>query len=201
MSPNSLNSSLAGPTVIIPVIQMVAELKKTLKSRVIAPENLKRYDDYFHAVLRVYPEPYQVHADSYIDTLSLTVVMPLQVARFILYRHNLSVWSQTHERNDAINRMAIVALDTVRYLRRSMQSPPSSPMHSPQSSPSPSWQDLLKSQSSNLLCRHLWRCALVLCFRGDLESAAVCIRASAVIGPMRKHNIDCGRNLSFFLEK
>ena len=175
-------------------------MKKTLKSRVVAPENLKRYDDYFHAIMRVYPEPYQVQADTYLDALSLTVILPLQVARFMLYRHNLSIWSQAHERTDAINRMAAVAVDTVRYLKRSMRSPPSSPTQSSHSRHSPSWQELLKSQSSNLLCRHIWRCTLVLSFRGDFENAEVCIRASTVIGPMRKHNIACGRNLAYFLD-
>jgi hypothetical protein len=178
---------------------MISEMKKMMKARVITPAILKTYDDYFSSILRSCPEHYQPHGEGFMDALTLTVVIPLQVARFILYRHNLNIWSQPHERTDALNRMMSVAQDTVRFLKRTMQNPPSSPRRSPY--PAAGWQEMLKAQASNLLSRHIWRCTLVLCFRGEFEAAAVCIRASSVIGTMRKHNIACGRNLACFLDR
>jgi len=42
---------------------------------------------------------------------------------------------------------------------------------------------------------------MALAFRANFDGALVCVRACRAIGDMRKINIACGRNLSYFLER
>jgi hypothetical protein len=184
---------------VIPVIRFTAQLKKTLSDHVISQPTLTTYDEYFRSILNGFPEQYQLESQSYLEPLALNALIPFQLARFQLYRHNLNAYCSPHERTDAINRCHMVALDTVQYILRSMQTPPSSPDDS--SPTGKTWQDLLNASAQNLLCRHVWRCTLILCLRGEFTAALTCIRFSAAIGETRKLNIACGRYLSFFLDK
>jgi hypothetical protein len=185
--------------IIIPVIRFIGQLKKTLKAPVISKSVLRTYDEYFQAILRTYPEQYQHHADVYLEPFCLNAIIPLQLARFQLYRHNLNTHASPQERTEALDRCVSVALETTRYFSRSMRAPtPStnSPGHATQS-----WRDLLLASMDNTTCRHIWRCTLVLCFRGEYNAALTCLRVARTIDDARKLNIACGRNLSFFLEK
>jgi len=175
---------------------MVSELKKTLKSPTIPQATLKTYDEYFRMILSSYPEECQPHSDTYLDPFTLTLCIPLLSARFILYRHNIKPYATPPDRSDAITRIATIAQDTVRLLARTMQPPPN---HN--GDRTASWSDLLKAQADNATCRHLWRCTMALAFRGDFEGALACVRVCRAIGDMRKINIACGRNLSYFLER
>jgi len=52
-----------------------------------------------------------------------------------------------------------------------------------------------------MLCTHLWRCVLILCFRAEYAAALACVHVSSTIGDLRRVNIACGRNLAFFLDR
>jgi hypothetical protein len=52
-----------------------------------------------------------------------------------------------------------------------------------------------------MACLHLWRCMLVLCFRGDYDAAFMCLHVSTAIGKTRKINSACGKHLVFFLDQ
>jgi hypothetical protein len=185
--------------IISPVIRFIGQLKTTLKSPVVSRTTLKTYDDYFHAILCTYPEQYQHHSDVYLEPFCLNAIFPLQLTRFQLYRHNLNAHSSPQERTEAIDRCVSVALETTRYLSRTMRVP-----NSPTDSSGyaiQSWRDLLLASMSNTTCRHIWRCTLMLCFRGEYNAALTCLHVSRTIDDARKLNIACGRNLSFFLEK
>lgn len=199
------------PTVI-PIVRFISQLKTTLKSRIIAPQTLRTYDEYFNAVMSTFSETFQIQSSSYLEPHNLTVAFFLQSARFHLYRHNLSSLCSPVERVDAMNRCHSVAKDTVRYITRTLQSPPSSPDangqhgHRPFSEPdiavsnTDRWQASVRSTALDISCAHLWRCTLILCFRGDYSSALMCVRMSAVIGDLRHVNMACGRYLTFFLD-
>lgn len=201
LSPTNSRQAMATPVLMMPVVRVVANLRSAMKARVIPPTTLKQYDEYFRSVQNEYPPQVRPHVDSYLDPFSLSVCFPLEAARFLLFRHNINIYAQPHERTDAINRILAVAQDSARLISRTMQPPPSSPNNSSHPGQRPSWQDLMKSQASNGICRHIWRCTLVLAFRGDYDAALTCIRASSAIGAMRLHNIACGRYLSHFLDK
>lgn len=178
-------------------MRFISQLKKTLKARLIAPATLKTYEDYFTAIMSSFPRPYQLNSDQYLEPHALHVVFMLQMARFHLYRHNLSSSCPPANRVDAINRCLSVAHDTVRYICRSLPSPPSPSANS--SYPDREWRTGLKSTVSNYFCVHLWRCIMFLCLRGHYESALKCIQLSSTIGEMRRINVACGRNLSHVL--
>jgi len=201
LSPANSIQSKATPALMMPVVRMVSEMRKTMKSQVISPATLKTYDEYFRMIQASFPQQVHPHVDTYLDPFSLSVCFPLMAARFILYRHNINIFAQPCERVDAISRILTIAQDSARLISRTMLPPPTPPHSSPRSQQHASWRDLMKSQASNGICRHIWRCTLVLAFRGDYDSALVCARASEAIGSMRKFNIACGRYLSHFLDR
>ncbi|KAF2423763.1 hypothetical protein EJ08DRAFT_700880 [Tothia fuscella] len=198
------NSSASSPnhstiSVVMPVIRFLGQLKQTLKSQVISRAVLNSYDEFFRAIMETYPDQYQYHSETYLEPFCLNGIVPLQLARFQLYRHNLNPQCSQQERSEALDRCLSVALDTIKYVSRSMRTP--SPSIDNSGYPKQSWRDLLLASITNTTCRHMWRCSLVLCFRGEYSAALTCLQVLRTIDDARKLNIACGRNLSFFLDK
>lgn len=193
-----------GLIAVIPVVRHYAQLKKTLKSRTIAPGTLATWEEHFKAIMASYPDPFPIFSQAYLDPRFLFAACTLQSARLFLYRHNLSPACRAEDRRDAIDRCVQAAKDTAHYVQRSMQQPSSSPS-SASGYYSPvhmsNWAARLRTMAPAFFCNHLWRCALILCLRMEFASALTIVQASASIGDLRKNNIACGRNLSFFLER
>ncbi|KAF1985211.1 hypothetical protein K402DRAFT_413376 [Aulographum hederae CBS 113979] len=190
---------------MIPVVRFVSQLKKTMKAAVIAPATLKTYDDYFTAITSTFPKEYSSYSSTFLEPEGVYVVTFLQTARFQLYRHNLSTTCPRPERLDAIKRCLSVARETARYVSRGAQTPPQSPQQykragESQSHDQETWQTRIHAIASNSFCTHMWRCILVLCFCADYSTALSCARICSVIGPLRKINLGCARNLVFFLD-
>src|SRR6202012_5720410 len=189
---------------IIPVVRFIPQLKKTLKSATIAPATIDTYDDYFRSILRSYPDALQPQHRDTLEPYWLQAVLPLQAARLLLYRHNLTTLCSPRERADALQRCLAPAYDTLRYIRRCLGTPPDggteneaaddAPMAAPPA-------ESIRFQADNFVCKHVGRTTLMLCYRGDSRAAATCARYSAAVGDVRKVNIACGRNLSFLLER
>jgi hypothetical protein len=64
-----------------------------------------------------------------------------------------------------------------------------------------SWAARLRTMAPAFFCAHVWRCILVLAFRGEYAHALTLIQVSAAVGDLRRNNMACGRHLSFFLDK
>jgi hypothetical protein len=188
---------------VILVVRITAQLKKTLKSRVIAAATLATYDDHFNTIMAAFPEPFKRDSPSPLDPRLLMAACTLQTARFFLYRHNLSPACRIVDRRDALDRCVEVAVDTARYINRSMQQGSRSSERPPYYTPTDmaNWAARLRTMAPAFFCTHLWRCALVLCLRLQFGPALTIVQASASIGDLRKNNIGCGRNLAFFLDK
>ncbi|KAF2672623.1 hypothetical protein BT63DRAFT_132455 [Microthyrium microscopicum] len=188
---------------IIPVIRLIPQLKRTLKSPNIASATLATWDEYFHSIIKSYPEHLQNNSTQSLEPFFLHSVFPLQVAQMLLYRHNLTTLCSPQERHDALNSCIRVAYDTVGYIRRVMRTTPPSPDGPMINSldQSKTLNDRIRVQADNFICKHIWRTTLMLCFRGDYAAALECVRMSMVIDDMRKINIACGRNLSWFLSQ
>jgi hypothetical protein len=188
---------------IIPVIRLIPQLKKTLKSPTTARATLTTWDEYFHSIMKSYPEHLQTTSTQPLEPFLLHGVFPLQMARILLYRHNLTTHCTPQERNEAMSSCLRAAYDTAGYVRRVLRSPPSSPDGAPinPSDERSALNDKIRVQADNFICKHLWRTTLMLCFRGDYAVALECVRFSIIIGDMRKVNVACGRNLSWFLSQ
>ena len=184
------------------MVRIIAQIKKTLKSRFIAAQTLSTYDEHFKTIMASLPEDFQIHSQSYLDPRLLTAVCSLQSMRFFLYRHNLTAACRRAERRDALDRCLSVAKDTAHYISRTI-SPPQNAGVSGYYSPAhmANWAARLRTQAPTAFCTHLWRCTLVAIFRFDFAVALTLVQASAAAGDMRRVNGSCGRYLSFFLEK
>lgn len=198
--PPAASRGANGLIAVVPVQRITAQLKKTLKSRVITNATLNTYDEHFKSIMASYPDPYPINSQAFLDPRLVTAACSLQVTRLFLYRHNLSPACRPDQRRDALDRCISVARDTAHYIQRSMQQP-SSPSGQAYYAPSPAWQARLRTMAPAFFCTHLWRCALILCMRLEWEAASTIIQASAAIGEMRKNNTACGRNLAFFLDQ
>ncbi|KAL9089764.1 MAG: hypothetical protein Q9165_005558 [Trypethelium subeluteriae] len=205
-----------GLSALIPIVRMIPQLKKTLKSPIVAPATLDTYDEYLRSLARSLPDMFRVENNQPIDPAMVCLSASIQGIRMFLYRHNLSTLCTREARREAIDRCVSVGEDTARLVARSMLSP-SSPSHqhghghnhpdTPEygdyvdTSQGSEWQRRLVSMTPSMTCAHFWRCTLFLSLRGHYTSALTLVRASAAVGNLRKNNIACGRNLRFFLDR
>ena len=198
-----------GLSALIPIVRMIPQVKKTLKSPVVAPGTLDTYDDYLRALLHSLPDMFHLESSQPIDPAMLSLCLSTQSIRMFLYRHNLSTMCSREARRDAIDRCIAVGQDTARVITRSMLGPssPNQQYQNPEigdyvdTGHGSEWQRRLAAMFPSMSCTHLWRCTLFLSLRGHYSSALTLVRASAAVGELRKNNIACGRNLRFFLNR
>jgi hypothetical protein len=169
-------------------------LYQALRSSVILPQALQSFDEEFRAKAMLLPEAYRNGSQAALETTAITPLFTLLSAQFHLYRRNLTPACRLPERAEALSRCVSVAQETARYISRILYSPPKPESDKP-------WQARVALVASTMACLHLWRCMLVLCFRGDYDAAIMCLHLSSAIGNTRRINIECGKNTAFFLEQ
>jgi hypothetical protein len=165
-------------------------LPQALRSSIITHSTLQSYDERFHSKFVHLPASCHPGSDTPIEPAALPALITLQVARFLLYRRNISPISHPADRLEALQRCSSVARDTAAYISRTLAA----------SASEKDWRLRISQIASNMACTHLWRCTLVLCLRAEYEAALMCLRTSSAIGDIRQINMDCGKNLAFFLE-
>ncbi|EAS32195.3 transcription factor [Coccidioides immitis RS] len=181
----------------IHVLRSASQLAKALKSQVISPETLEKFECHFRMCLGSFPPEYAVNSNQYLDPQSLPPIICLQNTRLVLHRHNLSPACSPEMRRTALEQCLAVAHDTTRILTRCMRSPGSLDSSGPGTG---EWRYLLAAAANTVLCTHIWRCILLLLFKAEFSAALVCIQASAAIGDVRTVNNAAGRYISFFLK-
>ncbi len=184
---------------MLPLVRHIGQVKEALQNPAIAPITLHTFDSYLESIALALPEPLRPDSASYVDPNFFWVATSPNNARLLLHQHNLSPRCTPEERANALANCASAARGTALLIRRSFQAPPSIP--DPYNNPAPPWDQRVRSTASSLLCTHLWRCILLLSLTLDFNAALICLRVSSTIGPLRKINTACGRNLSFFLDR
>jgi hypothetical protein len=188
---------------VIPVIRIIPQLKKTLKSPTISRATLDTYDAYFRSILSSYPENLQINVDSPLEPCFLHAVIPLQVARQLLYRHNMTPQCSVSERKAAIDRSSSAAEDTLTYIKRCFRW--RGPLSEGETANDSDGQEQLRKEvrfhANNFVCMHIWRTTLIFCLKQNFQAALICAQLSKIIGDMRLINIGCGRYLSRFLQR
>lgn len=209
IGPNGLHNASAGQSApntliaFIPVVRAIYQLKKTLKARSVTSATLKIYDEHFKSIMDSLPDPFPITSTTPLDPALLHPALCLHIARFFLYRHNLSIACRPHERKDALDRCVQVAKDTAYYIWRSTpaaMSPGQPCIHPPDMSNS-EWRSRIRVSAPIFLCTHFWRCTLVLSLCAEYGPALTCLGAMSAVGEHRKINIACGRNLAFFFDR
>lgn len=178
----------------IQITRLYAQLMQTLKSNTIPSETLQLFDEHFRSKMLLLPETYRIGSTAIFEAAALPTVFTLLTARFHLYRRSLSPVCQSVERAEALHRCLAVAQDTAKYISRALHCP-----SKPESEKS--WHARVAPIASNMVCLHLWRSTLILCLRGEYDAALMCLHLSNAIGKLRKVNVACGRNISFFLDQ
>jgi hypothetical protein len=189
---------------VIPVTRVIPQLKKTIKAATISRATLETYDEYFHSIILSYPEKLQVQSEQPLEPYLLQAVFPLQAARQLLYRHNLSPQCSNLERREAVERCLSAAFDTLHYVTRCLRWRPSpASSHEPVSDTAAQEQlwNTIRFHANNFICMHIWRTTLMFCLKRKFQAALTCVKLSKAIGDARQVNIACGRFLSFFLQR
>ncbi|KAF3481240.1 fungal specific transcription factor domain-containing protein [Arthroderma uncinatum] len=186
--------------VIVHIMRCVSQLTKALKSSVISSDTLELFDRHFRMCLNTFPADYHMQSNQYLDPRSLSPVIILQNTRLVLHRHNLSPACPPETRSVAMNHCLAVARDTTGILTRCMRSPTSAEPGSPSKANGDDWRYLLAAAATSVICKHIWRCILLLLCRADYAAALVCIQASSAIGDARAANVASGRYIAFFLK-
>lgn len=190
---SSSGTLYTGFLAVIQITRLYMPLYQALKSSFIHPRVLQNFDEQFRAKAMVLPEAYGKGSQAVLDTAAIPPIFSMLSAQFHLYRRNLTPSCLPNERAEALGRCTLVAQDTAMYISRSLHSPPKLESDKP-------WQTRVIFVASNMICLHLWRCMLVLCFRGDYDAALMCLHLSSAIGNTRRINVECGKNILFFLD-
>ncbi|KAF3891955.1 Fungal specific transcription factor domain-containing protein, variant [Trichophyton interdigitale] len=186
--------------VIVHIMRCVSQLTKALKSLVISSDTLELFDRHFRACLNSFPADYHMQSNQYLDPRSLSPVIILQNTRLVLHRHNLSPGCPPEIRNIAMDHCLAVARDTTGILTRCMRLPTPGEPGAPSKVNGDDWRYLLAAAATSVICKHIWRCILLLLCRADYAAALVCIQACSAIGDARAVNIASGRYITFFLK-
>lgn len=193
--PRAAQTAFTGFAAVIQVTRLFWPLYQVMKSNITTPETLQSYDEKFYAKLLLLPESYHSASDLPLEPAALTPLFTLQYARFTLFRRNISPVCAQAERTEALRRCVAVAQDTARYISRTLQTSPVLP------DSETAWGTKVTKIASNLICIHLWRCMLILCFHAEYDAALMCLRLSSHIGDIRKINTACAKNFAFFLDR
>jgi hypothetical protein len=178
----------------IQAARLYPHVHRTLRSGVVTTQSIQTIDEMSHSTLLLFPDSHQPSSDAPLESVALPPLIALQTTRFLLYRCNMSPGCEPSERAEALHRCTLIAQDTAKYISRVI--------HAPSGTSDPEgWRTKFVQIGSNMVCLHIWRCMLMLCFCGDFEAALMCLRLSAAIGTLRKINVACGKNLAFFLDR
>lgn len=183
-----------GSLAVVQITRMYAQLYQTLKSSMITPQTLQSFDLQFRNRAQQLPEAYQTGSTAPLETAALPPLFTLLTAQYHLYRRNLSPVCHVTERREALRQCGIVAQETAKFISRALHNPPKAELEK-------TWPARVAPMASNLTCMHLWRCIMVLCFRGDYDAALMCSHMLSVVGNMRKIGASCGKNLVFVLDR
>jgi hypothetical protein len=192
--PSVGSAPFTGPLAVLQVTRLFAPLYQALKSSVIDARTLKTLDDEFQRILPLLPESHRMDYTGPLDATAFPPLFSLLSAQFHLYRRNLTPLCPQQVRAEALSRCVAVAQETAKYISRTLYSPTRSDSEK-------NWHTRVALVASNMACLHLWRCMLVLCFRGDYDAAFMCLHVSTAIGKTRKINSACGKHLVFFLDQ
>lgn len=191
---HAVSAPFTGPLAVTQITRLHAPIYQALKSSIIIPQVLANFDEQFRSRISLLPESYHPCSSAALDTTALPPLFTLLSAQFHLYRRNLTPVCRPPERAEALSRCISIAQETAKYISRTLHSPT-------RAGSEKTWQIRVASVASNMVCLHLWRCTLVLCFRGDYDAAFMCLHLSSAIGKTRRINGECGKNLAFFLEQ
>ena len=194
--PVGVEPSQTSFTAAIHIARFVGQLKNTLRSPSIDASTLAEFDAHFASCVTAFPAHCQFGSTLALEPQSLPPLLQLQNTRLVLHRHNLSTMCPAELRYIALDHSVAVARDTAHLLSRVMHTSAGVSGHGTDHD---SWQRKLAGAVTASLCTHIWRCTLLLAFRGYYAEAMTCVQVSAAIGELRPINTACGRYLSFFL--
>ncbi|KAK9375167.1 fungal-specific transcription factor domain-containing protein [Lipomyces chichibuensis] len=210
--PPALSLSLSNPQSsvgcyfipIIHILRIAGPLRQTLKSVVIARTALSTFDEYFSQFWNAFPflSPeigVASASEEHLETMSLVPVTVMQNLRLILHRHNMSPYAPPELRTYALDRCALISLETVAFLHRTMVRPPDLSRAMP--NPEYSWEDTITRSMTAFQLMNIWRTTLFLIARGMFRHARECVKVSAAVHDHREVNVACGRYLEGVLVK
>ncbi|KAK9239316.1 fungal-specific transcription factor domain-containing protein [Lipomyces kononenkoae] len=192
----------------IHILRILGPLRQTLRSPVIARTTLSTFDEYFNQFWNAFPflsPSLGALSEDHLETMSLVPVTVMQNLRMILHRHNLSPYAPPDLRTYALDRCAMIGLETVAFLQRTMVRAPdprvamlsSNRMRTPEHV----WADPITQSMTAFQLLSIWRTTLFLIARGMFRHARVCVKVSAAVHDHREVNVACGRYIEGLLIK
>lgn len=116
-----------------------------------------------------------------------------------MYQRNLSPLASPVTQVNALERCVSIAQDTTKYVSRALYNQTAQETGKTETGKTDTKMITVVARSA--VCLHMWRCVLVLCFRGEYDVALVCLHFLRSIGSARKINAACGKSIAFFIER
>ncbi|KAH7406711.1 fungal-specific transcription factor domain-containing protein [Phaeosphaeria sp. MPI-PUGE-AT-0046c] len=183
-----------GSLALIQTTRVYVQVYQALRSSTILSQTMKNLDEDFRARASLLPESYRLGSQAALDPSALPPLFVLLSAQFHLYRRNISPVCRQSDRAEALSRCMSIAQETAKQISRTLHSPT-------RPDPERNWKSRVALLASNMICLHVWRCLLILCFRGDYDAAFVCLHLASAIGSTRKVNSECGKHMLFFMDQ
>ncbi|KAK7208009.1 fungal-specific transcription factor domain-containing protein [Myxozyma melibiosi] len=189
----------------IHVLRILTPLRQTLKSTVLSRQTLATFDQYFYQFWAAFPFLSPGTAGTlgeHLDPHSLVPVTLMQNLRLILHRHNLTPYAPSDLRTLALDRCAVIAMETVAFLSRTMINPArvdESATGKDSHSQAELWVARIVGNITAFEITHILRACLALMSRGLFRHAIVCIKTMSAVHDHREVNIAGGLYLEGFL--
>ena len=149
-------------------------------------------------LISAFPHPLHPASTSPLDPTYIQPIATVANTRLLLHRLGLAPVRPARERLENLEKCVDDARLTTNAISRSM--PPVLPNYN--NAPSLElWKSRLPAFTPAALCKHLWRCIVVLSITCNFAEAMTCVRMSAAIGNLRDVNMACGRSAVFLLER
>lgn len=191
---HTLSGPYTGSLAMVQTTRAYVHVYQALRSSIILPQTMKNVDDEFRARASLLPESYRMNSPAALEPSALPPLFALLSAQYHLYRRNFSPVCRQSDRAEALNRCTSIAQETAKHISRTLHSPT-------RPDADRNWKSRVALVASNMVCLHVWRCLLMLCFRGDYDAAFVCLHLASAIGRTRRINSECGKHMLFFMDQ
>ncbi|KAK9451055.1 fungal-specific transcription factor domain-containing protein [Limtongia smithiae] len=187
---------------LIQILRVLPPLRQTLKSNVLARTTLNTFDGYFTQFWASFPAlaaSTAGYSTERLEPLALVPITLMQNLRMLLHRHNMSPYAPPELRTLAVDKCAIIAIETVAFLNRIMKPPADSDDTKRNDNVAPDWKDRIAETITSFQVTHIWRATLVLIARGMLRQALMCVKVMTAVRNRREINTACGLYLEGLL--
>lgn len=180
--------------------KVMSSIIKVKRAVLPQPSDLQSIEEELYSLMSKIPDQLQPDATSHLSPSYLAIAALACDARLMLHRLGLNPLYNEEQRVSSLETCTSDARLTAQAVWRGMPAVPNRPTEDSVAAKA-HWDAEILVHTPWYLCRHLWRCIIVLCTSLDFEGALTCAGACEAVGDKREVNAAHGHSLVKFLER